>query len=572
MRRLTRLLLALGSCSLLASPALTAEPSTAAADLVVVNGDVYTSDPALSRATGFAVKDGKFVKVGSDGEVRALVGPATKIVDAGGDTVVPGFIDGHTHFMMGSDMVTGVDLSYIVDKAVWLQKIKERSDQLPPGEWLVGGGWDHTLSDGVLPTKEELDSVVPNRPVFLHDIDGHTSWANSLALRMAGITADTPVPPGGEIVLDPKTGEPTGILKEGASERITQQPGLQRTPERRLEALRQTIAFANSLGLTGAHEMAGRETLLDYLTLAEKGELNMRVWYGQFTDSPDAIPQAAADRTLVDQRLAALPVSATKGPTLKFGYIKTIIDGVLSTRTAVMEHDYSDMPGWKGEPFRTQAELESMILAANNADFPVSVHAIGDGGVSTTLNAFANAGKRLPGGFPNRLEHIEVITSADLMRFKSLGLVASMQPNHAVGTIGKYITERIGPEREPRAYVWQEMLANDVPLVFGSDWSTSPLSPLSQINDAVFRESPFGLGNGPWYPENAVTFEQALTAYTQAGANATPWAQEVGSITAGKWADFVILDDKLPTPLDRSIRQRHVRATYLAGRSVFEKD
>ena len=216
MRRVTRLLLAIGGCGLLASPALTAEPSTTAADLVLVNGDVHTSDPALDHATAFAVKDGQFVKVGSDGEIRALVGPATKVVDAAGHTVVPGFIDGHTHFMMGSDMVTGVDLSYIADKATWLRKIKERSDQLPPGEWLVGGGWDHTLSDGILPTKEELDSVVPDRPVFLHDIDGHTSWANSLALRMAGITAETPVPPGSEIVIDPKTGEPTGILKENA--------------------------------------------------------------------------------------------------------------------------------------------------------------------------------------------------------------------------------------------------------------------------------------------------------------------------------------------------------------------
>jgi predicted amidohydrolase YtcJ len=540
--------------------------------MVLVNGDVRTVDPAKTRATAFAVKDGRFVKVGSDGEIQALVGPATKVVNASGHTVVPGFIDGHTHFMMGSELVTGVDLSYIPDKATWLKKIKERSDQLPAGEWLVGGGWDHTLGEGKLPTKEDIDSVVPDRPVFLQDIDHHTAWANSAALRMAGITAQTPVPPGSEIVIDPATGEPTGILKEGGAwELIMRQPGMQTSPEKRLNALRQTIQHANSMGVTGAHEMAGRETLLDYLTLAQKGELNMRVWYGQFTDSPKDMPQAVADRALVDKTLADLPVSRSKGPTLKFGYIKTIIDGVLSTHTAVLEQDYSDRPGWKGEPFRTQAELEGMISAANNADFPIAVHAIGDGAVSLTLDAVAKAGKRLPGGVPNRLEHIEVITADDMTRFKDLGLVASMQPNHAVGTIGKYITERIGTEREPRAYVWQEMLANDIPLVFGSDWPTSPLSALSQINDAVFRESPFGLGNGPWYPENAVTFDQALTAYTQAGANATPWGAEIGSITAGKWADFVILDGPLPTPLDRSIRQRHVQATYLAGKPVFEK-
>ena len=572
MRRLTRLLLAAGTCCLVGLGACTDKRADAAADLVLVNGDIRTVDPGQAQATAFAVKDGRFIKVGSDGEVRALVGPATKIVDAAGRTVVPGMIDGHTHFAMGSDMVAGVDLSYIADKKTWLKKIKERSDQLPAGEWLVGGGWDYTLGEGVLPTKEDIDSVVRDRPVFLQDIDGHSHWANSIALKMAGITAKTPVPPGSEIVIDPKTGEPTGILKEGgASELIMRQPGMQKTEAKRLDALRQTIAYANRMGLTGAHDMAGREALFDYLKLAEKGELNIRVWFGQFTNAPKDIPQAVADRSRVDQQLAALPVSKTKGPTLKFGYIKTIIDGVLSTRTAVLEQPYSDMAGWKGELFRSQADLEGMIAATNGAGFPMAVHAIGDAGVHTVLNAYQNARKPLPAGLHNRIEHIEVLEPADLMRFKTLDVVASMQPNHATGTIGKYIRERIGAEREPWAYVWKKMLVNQIPLVFGSDWSTSPLSPLTQINDAVFRESPFGLGNGPWYPENAVSFDEALHAYTQAGANMTPWAKEIWSITTGKWADFVVLDAKLPTPLDRSIRQRHVQATYLAGKPVFEK-
>jgi predicted amidohydrolase YtcJ len=573
MRPLARLMVAAGSLGLL-FPAMTfAKPSNQdVAELVVVNGDVRTADPAKAHATAFAVRDGRFVRIGSDQEVRKLVGPRTKVVDAAGRTVIPGMIDGHTHLFMGSDLVAGVDLSYIPDKKTWLKKIKERSDQLPPGEWLVGGGWDHTLAEGVLPTKEDIDSVVPDRPVFLVDIDAHTHWANSLALKMAGITAKTPVPPGSEIVVDPKTGEPTGIfLENGAAELIMRQPGLQKTEARRLNGLRQTIAYANSLGVTGAHDMAGRETLMDYLKLAENGELNMRVWYGQFTDDPKMIPQAVADRAEVDRKMAALPITRTKGPVLKFGYIKTIIDGVLSTRTAVLEKPYSDMPGWKGELFRSQADLEGMIAAANGAGFPISIHAIGDGAVDITLNGFANAQKPVPGGLKNRIEHIEVIKPEDLMRFKKLGVVASMQPNHATGTIGKYITDRIGTEREPWAYVWEKMLTNKIPLVFGSDWPTSPLSPLTQINDAVFRESPFGLGNGPWHPENAVNFDQALFAYTQAGADMTPWTKEIGSITSGKWADFVILDAKLPTPLDRSIRQRHVQATYLAGKPVYEK-
>jgi predicted amidohydrolase YtcJ len=573
MRRLTRLLIAAGTLGLIIPGATLAKaPKKSAADLVVVNADIRTSDPAKERATAFAVRDGRFIRIGNDRQVRKLIGLATRVLDAAGRMVVPGMVDGHTHLSMGSDLVSGVDLSYIPDKKTWLKKIKERSDQLPAGEWLVGGGWDYTLGEGVLPTKEDLDAVVPDRPVFLVDIDGHSHWVNSLALKMAGITAKTPVPPGSEIKVDPKTGEPTGILLEaGASELIMQQRGLKKTPERKLKALRETIAYANSMGLTGIHDMAGRDELFDYLTLAENGELNMRIWYGQFTNDPKAIPQAASDRAEVDRRVAALPPVRSKGPLLKFGYIKSIVDGVLSTRTAVLEQPYSDMPGWKGELFRSQADLEALIAASNGAGFPVSIHAIGDEAVDVTLNAYASAQKPVPGGLKNRIEHIEVIKSEDILRFHNLGVVASMQPNHATGTIGKYITERIGAEREPLAYVWQKMLANKVPLVFGSDWSTSPLSPLTQINDAVFRESPFGLGNGPWHPENAVTFDQALYAYTQAGADMTPWAKEIGSITIGKWADFVILDAKLPTPLDRSIRQRHVQATYLAGKPVYEK-
>lgn len=537
------------------------------ADTMVLNADIRTADPAKPTAEAFAIKAGRFLVVGTNAEVRARASKQTKVIDAGGATVTPGFIDGHTHLSMGSDMVSGVDLSYIPDKATWLKKIAERSAQLPEGEWLVGGGWDYTLGEGSLPTKEDIDSVVRDRPVYLQDIDGHSHWANSKALELAGITAKTKVPPGGEIVLDPKSGEPTGILKEGANAPFADLPGLQKTEAKRRDALLQTVRYVNSYGITSIHDMAGRQELMDYLALAEKGDLTVRVWYGEFSSDVGEIPQAVADRSLVDRRLAGK--AGQVGPVLKFGYIKTIIDGVLSTHTAVMSEPYSDKPGWKGEAFRTQAELQSIIAAANDAGFPISVHAIGDGGVHMALNAFEAAAKPLP--LRNRIEHVEVIEPGDIARFKTLNVVASMQPNHATGTIGKYITERIGPEREKWAYVWQKMLQNGVPVVFGSDWSTSPLSPLTQITDAVFRESPFGLGNGPWHPENAVNFDQALVAYTQAGADMTPWGSQIGSITAGKWADFVILDGTLSRPLDRTIRQRTVRATFLAGKSVYEK-
>ncbi len=560
--------LALGLAATVSGSALA---QSQVADMILVNGDIRTSDPARPLVQAFAVKDGRFLALGTDADIRKLAGPSTKVVDAGGVTVTPGFIDGHTHLSGGADMVAGVDLSYIPDKKTWLKKIAERSAQLPPGEWLLGGGWDYTLGEGAYPTKEDIDSVVKDRPVFLRDIDGHSRWVNSKALELAGITSKTPVPPGGEIVLDPRTGEPTGILKEGASALFEGLPGLQKNDAQRRDALLQTVRYANSLGITGVHDMAGREALFDYLSLAQKGDLTLRVWFGEFSNDPAEISRAANDRSAVDRAIAAAPATRLMGPTLKFGYIKSIIDGVLSTHTAVMAADYSDRAGWKGEPFRSQADLEKIIGTANKAGFPMAIHAIGDGGVHTVLNAFEKAETPLPKGLHNRIEHLEVIQPSDIQRFKLLGVVASMQPNHATGTIGKYITERVGPEREKYAYVWQKMLDAGVPVVFGSDWATSPLSPLTQINDAVFRESPFGLGNGPWHPENAVTFDQALFAYTQAGADMTPWATEIGSIAPGKWADFVLIDGKLATPLDRSIRQRAVRATYLAGKAVYEK-
>ncbi|AHK46701.1 MULTISPECIES: amidohydrolase [unclassified Ensifer] len=540
--------------------------ANAAADLIAVNGDVRTVDPNTPRVEAFAVEGGKFVAVGTSAEIRSLADDKTTVLDLGGKTVTPGFIDGHTHLTSGTDYVTGVDLSYIPDKETWLKKIKEADERLPPGVWITGGGWDYTLKEGKLPTKEDIDAVVKDRPVVLRDIDFHSIWVNTKALEIGGVTAKSEVPAGGEVVVDAKTGEPTGILLEGAGDLITNKKPAYSDKER-AEALLQTVKFANSVGLTGVHDMSSIAAVYDYLKLVEDKNLSLRVWYGFFEDKAANIPAAAKDREAVDSRVAASGETKVKGPLLTVGYAKSVVDGVLSTHTAYLLENYSDRTGWKGEPFQSEADLSALIKAANDNGFPTAVHAIGDAGVQMTLNAFEKG--QSPGKYPNRVEHIEIISPPDIERFKKLGIVASMQPNHATGTIGKYITERVGHERENHAYVWKSMLQHKVPVVFGSDWATSPLSPLTQINDAVFRESPFGLGDGPWHPEQAVTFDEALFAYTQAGANMTPWANEIGSISTGKWADFVVLDAKLPDPVDRSIRKRHVEATYVAGTEVY---
>ena len=539
------------------------------ADTVVVNADIYTADKTQSRANAFALKDGRFIAIGDNETIQGMTGPATNVIDAEGKTIIPGLVDGHIHLMMGLRLITGVDLSYIPEKETWLRLIKEKDATLPEGQWLVGGNWDYTLSEGELPTKEDIDAVVPDRPVVLNDIDGHSVWVNSKAIELAGITADTPVPTGGQIMLDPETGEPTGIFLESAQQLFRGLDGFSPTPEQTREALKLAVARANSVGITSVHEIGPFKSADLYLSLFENGELTLRTWFGSYMNEASEAPILAQERARISAATAAIDTSKT-GPLFEFGFIKFYIDGVLSTYTAVMKEPYSDRPDLNGVLFMPQDALEAKIAAVNANGFAAAVHAIGDGAVSTVLDAYANVGNA-PDGRPNRIEHIEVATPDDVRRFAELGVVAVMQPNHATGTIGKYINDRLGDEREKNAYVWQSMLKEGAHLILSSDWPTSPMSPLDHFNDAIFRESPFGLGNGPWHPEESVTFEQALYAYTQSPADITPWGTQTGSITVGKWADFVMLDGTLPAPITRAFRDLNVQSTYLAGKQVYSK-
>ncbi|NVK56862.1 MAG: amidohydrolase [Alteromonadaceae bacterium] len=535
------------------------------ADLVVKNADVYTSDPNQPRVQAFAVKAGRFLSLGTNALVESYVGENTEVIDAKGASVTAGFVDSHSHLEMGTTRVVGVDLYGVASKQEWLERVAAVAARLDDGEWVVGGGWDYTLAEGKYPSKEDLDAVVNDRVVVLQDKDLHSVWVNSYALKLAGITADTKVPQGGEIVLDDKTGEPTGILKEGASHLLTALAPHKSKAEK-LADLKAVFTHANSRGITTVHNMGGPGQALDYVELAEQDELTMRVWYGQFSGSNYEVDRAAKSRQEIHRRMAATGLEFTRGPLVEMGFIKTIIDGVLSTHTAYLMEPYSDKPGWRGKPFRPQESLEKLISYSNANGFPVAVHAIGDAGVDTVVSAFENAA--LPITVPNRIEHLEIVKPDAILRMKQAGIVASMQPDHAAGVVGKYIRPRVGEEREKFAYAWRQFLDADVKLVFSADYPTTPLNPLMQIKDALYRESPWGLG-GPWHTENAVTFGEALQAYTQSGADITRWGNQIGSITPGKWADFVIFNDAFPNPADRSIEHQKVVATYLAGKKIY---
>ena len=540
----------------------------AAPELIVINADTRTADPTKMRASAFAIEAGKFTAVGTNEEILELVEPNTRVLDAEGKSVLPGFIDSHTHLSSGAKIVTGINLTGIREKSVWLDMIKKRAQTMEPGEWLLGGRWDHTFENKGLPTRWELDNVSPNNPVALSDIDGHSMWVNSLAIEKANLKADSEVPMGGQILLD-ESGVPNGILLEGAMEIIWDAPTYIRDSDLAREKIEQVLDYANSFGITSVHDMSSRGELDKYKDLALNKKLYVRVFWGQhskFSQEADS----TNDQNEIKQLLKQYKVhDQDYGPMIEYGFIKYVIDGVLSTHTAALIDPYSDRPEIIGEPFYIQGEINRLVKRANALGMPVAIHAIGDRGVKMALNAFEHSGNT---SLANRIEHIEIIEPQDVERFKRLGVTASMQPNHGTGVIGKYITARVGIEREKFTYVWNDFLKSKVRLALSSDFATSPFSPLVQLADAVFRESPTGLYDGSWYPEQALSFEDALYAYTQVGADLAGWGDQIGSISVGKYADFVILDQTLSNPVGRELKATTVAKTYFAGQLVFSKN
>ena len=566
-KKLRLLFLLLTAFSLIAS--CDNNPPSMEPELIVFNADIRTVDQNQNRAEAFAIRGGRFVAVGNNEEVLDLKGATTESINANGATIVPGFIDSHTHLSSGSKIVTGINLTGVREKSVWLEMIAERVKTMEPGEWLLGGRWDYTFENKGLPTRWELDNVSPNNPVALSDIDGHSMWVNSLAIEKANIRADSEVPLGGQILVNESSGEPNGILLEGAMQLIWDAPTYVRDSDLSRDQIEQVLDYANSFGITSVHDMSSRIELDKYKDLAINKKLYVRVFWGEHskfsqeddnTNNEKRINQLIREYKFHDQ---------DRGPLIEYGFIKYVIDGVLSTHTAALIDPYSDRPEIVGEPFYIQGEINRLVKRANNLGMPVAIHAIGDRGVKMALNAFEYSGNT---SLANRIEHIEIIEPSDIDRFKKLNVTASMQPNHGTGVIGKYITPRVGVEREKYAYVWNDFLRSEVRLALSSDFATSPFSPLVQLADAVFRESPSGLYEGPWYPQQALSFEQALYAYTQVGADLAGWGDQIGSISVGKWADFVVLDGALNDPVGRELKQRTVMGTYLAGRKVFSAD
>jgi len=529
-----------------------------AADLVILNGKVWTVDPAYPRAEAVAVVGQRIAAVGTTAEIQRWIGPSTRTIDAGQKTVLPGFIDAHVHFRSGGVEISGVQLRDAATPAEFARRISEHAHGLPKGEWILGGAWDHELWGGTLPTHEWIDRLTPDNPVFVSRYDGHMALANSLALRLARLTRDTPTPPGGTILKDAK-GNPTGLLKDAAMalvDRVIPEP----TEEQRLRAIRAALAEARRFGVTGIHDISSAEDVRAYQKLAASSELTLRI----YCITPIEQWQAPAGTGIL---------AGFGNQWIHLGGLKGFADGSLGSTTALFFEPYNDAPqtpGLLNAMMFPEGNMLKMALGADHAGLQLAIHAIGDKANRVILDIFAEVEKQDgPRDRRLRIEHAQHIRPQDFADFARLGVIASVQPYHAIDD-GRWAEKRIGHERCKTSYAFHTFLDHGVRLAFGSDWTIAPLNPLLGTYAAVTRATLDGKNPGGWFPEQKISLAQAIEAYTMGSAYAEFRETEKGSLTPGKLADVVVLDADLFAIPPGKIRDVKVRETIVGGKIVYE--
>jgi predicted amidohydrolase YtcJ len=612
------LFLACALCCAQSPVAMPAAQPSAAPDLIFLDGVIYTgegfSQDKPQTVQAIAVADGKVLAIGSNEEIRRLAGSKTRIRELNtlrtGVFLFPGFDDAHVHLGTAAGNFMNLDLTGVKSLAEMLNRVAAFARNAPPGHWITGGNWDHTLWPGkTLPTRRELDKVTAGHPAFLSRIDGHIAIANTEALHAAGISGKTVAPEGGAIDLD-ANGEPTGILRESAQnlvEKVIPPP----SPAERRRGLELAIGNALSHGVTSAQDFSDWEDFLVYEQLEKEGQLNLRIseWI-PFKEPLGEEERQRAHHPAGDQMLHT-------------GMLKGFMDGSLGSRTAALKAPYSDDPGNTGLPQYTQADLNRMAVERQQAGFQLGFHAIGDKAVEMALDAIEQAERNLyhvgdlqqldnvlspcraPGqpyriwdekipcgnstepsgasphsgpsnmalspemartGPRNRIEHAQVVDPADIPRFRKLGVIASMQPCHLL-TDMNWAESRLGPERAAYSYAWKAFLDAGVPLAFGTDYPVEPISPFRGLYAAVTRMNE--AGTQIYFPENKITRGQALYAYTQGSAYAEFAEKHKGKLVPGYDADFILVDRDLFTVAPPALLQTKVLETWVAGRQVF---
>jgi predicted amidohydrolase YtcJ len=536
-----------------------------AADLVVTNARVWTVNPAQPEAEALAVFRGRILAVGSDADIRPLIGPKTRVMDAHKRRVVPGFYDSHVHLLGSGLRLAEVALKDARDESEFAARLRQFDRQLPRDRWLLGGEWDHDRTfAGQLPTAELIDKYVPDRPVFLRRYDGHMAVVNTRVLRLAGITAETPDPPGGVIYRKPGSREPSGVLRDNAMGLVDRLiPPT--TEEQIVEAVRGALAEARQVGVTSVQDMDGsdaatrRRLFRLYQELARRGKLTLRIdlrW------------------PLADWRsLAALGVEANFGDDwVRIGGLKGFIDGSLGSSTAKMYESYLHEKGSTGVYVTPPNRLREYIEAADAAGLSVAVHAIGDRANAELLDIFAEVAKKNgPRDRRFRIEHAQHLRPEEYTRFKQLGVIPSLQPYHAIDD-GRWAEGRIGAKRCASSYACRSLLDAGARLAFGSDWSVAPLNPLLGIDAAVHRRTLDGKHPDGWFPQQKIRVAEAVEAYTLGSAYAAFQEKDRGSLEIGKLADLVILSrDILADAEYDHIADTQVLVTIVGGEIVYQK-
>jgi predicted amidohydrolase YtcJ len=542
-----------------------AAESSSPADVILVNARIYTVNPQQAWANAIAVRDGKILAVGDEAEIEAYRGKSTKVIDAQGRLVLPGFTDCHIHFMDGSLGLTRVDLTGAGTVAEIQKRVKAYAGSHPQEPWIQGMGWTYpTFKPTGMPDKQVLDDVLPDRPVYLVAFDGHSAWANSKALAMAGIDRNTPDPPNGKIVRDEK-GEATGALKEAAGDLIDAKIP-KPTRAQRLDALRKGILEANKAGLVRVHSAGEDFEYLDlYNELRQRGELTLRFYVAYFLDPPGLTP--AINKKIDDAR------RQYNDEWISGGVVKTMLDGVVEAHTAAMLAPYTDDPSQSGKLFWDPDKYKSTIADLDARDLQIFTHAIGDKAVRLALDAYQNAAEvnHTKGARP-RIEHIETISEQDIGRFGKLGAIASMQPLHSYpdeDTLGIW-ARNIGPERASRPWVWRSIAQRGGALAFGSDWPVVTLNPWRGVQTAVTRQTEEGEPAGGFVPQQRLSLEDTIRAYTLGAAFAGRREKTEGSLEAGKLADLIVLDRDLFKIEPSEIGKTEVLLTMVGGKVVYE--
>ena len=534
--------------------------SQPAADLIIHNAKIWTVDRNHPEAEAVAIIGDRVVAVGSNGEIDAWRGPKTQVIDAVGKRLLPGFNDAHVHFTDGGAQLDQVELNDATSAREFARRIGEQVKKTPNGQWILGGDWDETKwNPPQLPTKELIDPVTPDTPVAVNRYDGHMVLANSLALKLAGITAQTPEPAGGVIVKDAQ-GNPTGALKDAAVDLVSKAiPEM--TRDQRRHAIERALQHAASLGVTSVQHMNPEYAdIAVYSELLDQGKLTTRIYAAPLIPGVD-------DQTKIGVR------RAFGGPYLRIGALKAYADGSLGSSTAYFFEPFNDQPGYRGllaDGMHPVSLMRDRMMKADAGGLQLCTHAIGDAAISTILDIYTEIEKAHgPADRRWRIEHAQHMAAKDFDRFAQLHVIASVQPYHAIDD-GRWAERRIGHERASRTYAFRTFVDHGVRLALGTDWTVAPLNPMLTLYAAVTRATLDGKNPNGWFPEQKLTIQESIEAYTMGSAFAEFQENEKGSITPGKLADMVLLSDDPLTIDPVKIRDITVLKTWVGGKLTYD--